>query len=453
MNRTGSKRRATVVGASLLAVLLASCAGFKTPSLPHFGGGPPKSKLKGDRIPVLAINSKLEPNAALKDVGYVIPPPQPLADWPQPGGSPTHAVEHVVAAPDLVVAWRRRIGAPGGVHGHLTASPILADGRLYVMDGQAGVSALDPASGRELWKTNLAPRKGRDREAYGGGVAFSDGLLVVSSGYRFVAALDAKSGQVKWRQATEAPVHGAPTVSNGRVFAVDVEDQLLTFGLADGTPGWSFQALEEPARMLIASSAAVDGATVVAPFASGELTALSTANGSELWSYVLSLTNRNNALSEIRDISGRPVISRGDVLAGSHSGVFADIDLRTGQPRWSLPVSTTTTPWAAGDVIYVTSQAGEVVCISREAGQVYWIRDLNAGLRGKRRATWTSPVLASDHLITVSDHGELRALDPHDGKLVKTLNLRVKQGASLTPVPVDGRIYVLTDTAELIALR
>jgi outer membrane protein assembly factor BamB len=460
--RTAAARMAAVL--LLAAGGVSACAGLSTPKLPHFLGGEskPKPKLKGERIPVLSLNDKLKPSDQLKEVGFQLPPASPLADWPEPGGTPDHAVEHVQAASQFTVAWRRRFGRAPGALGHVTAQPVVADGRIYVMDGQAGVSALDFQTGRELWKINFVPRKGHDREGYGGGLAVADGRLFVTSGLRFVAAVNTADGKVIWRRDAETPVRGAPTVAAGRVYAVDATDQLLTFAAADGAPGWTYQALEEPARFLRASSPAVSGETVVAPFASGELTALQAGNGTELWSFVLSLTNRNNALSEIRDIAGRPVIYRGDVLAGSHSGVFAAIDLRTGQPRWSLPIATTTTPWPAGDAIYVTSQAGEVICISREAGQVYWIADMNAvgvDKKGrkrkapKKRPTWSGPVLASDHLVVVSDTGELRALDPRTGKLVKSVRLKTKVGATLTPVPVDGRLYVMTDMADLVAFR
>ena len=192
---------------------------------------------------------------------------------------------------------------------------------------------------------------------------------------------------------------------------------------------------------------------MVAPFASGELTALQAGNGTELWSYVLSLTNRNNALSEIRDIAGRPVIYKGDVLAGSHSGVFAAVDLRSGQPRWSLPIVTTTSPWPAGDVIYVVDQSGHLICVSREAGQVYWIIDLNKGVVPKKRPVWSGPVLVSDRVVVLSTAGELRALDPKDGKLVKSLNLKVKGGVTISPAIAGGELLIATDDAELIAIR
>ena len=456
MTSAAPARRRTLARAA--AVLLAgaslcACAGFKTPNIFHLADGAktPKSKLKGERIPVLGINDKLAPNAALKGVDFSIPAAEPQPDWPQAGGTPSHAVENVIAAPRLKELWRREVGTPSGVDGHITASPILADGKLFVMDGGATITALDPATGRELWKSSFKPRRGFDRDEFGGGLAYSDGTLFVTSGFRFVAGMNAADGTVKWRRDTSVPVHGAPTVADGRVFVVDVEDELQSYAVGDGAPGWTYQGLDENARMLRASSPAVDGDTVVSGFASGELVALSAINGSQLWSTVLSLTNRNNALSEIRDIAGRPVIYRGDVIAGSHSGIMAAISLREGQPRWSLPITTTTTPWPAGDVIYTVTTAGQLVCISRTAGQVYWIQDLNAGVPLKRRATWTGPVLASDRLIIGSSRGELRVLDPHTGKMESTINLRVKRGVSLTPVPVDGRLYVMTDAAELIA--
>ena len=160
---------------------------------------------------------------------------------------------------------------------------------------------------------------------------------------------------------------------------VALDNTLLTFDAATGAPGWTYQALSESARILAASSPAVSGDTVVASFGSGELVALRTANGNDLWNVALSRASRTSALSEIRDIAGRPVIYQGDVFAVSHSGVFAATDLRTGQARWSLPVVGITSPLPAGDVVYVVAVDGKLVCASRESGQIYWVHDLNAG--------------------------------------------------------------------------
>jgi outer membrane protein assembly factor BamB len=240
-------------------------------------------------------------------------------------------------------------------------------------------------------------------------------------------------------------------VAGGRVFVVDVNDEMFAFDTATGIQSWTYQALTEPARVLAASSPAVDNETVVSAFASGELIALRAANGNELWNASLSKVSRTNALSEIRDIAGRPVIYRTDVFAVSHSDVFAAVDLRTGTARWTLPVSAITTPWPAGDVVYVVDQGGKVICVSRDAGQVYWIRDLNAGLKKKRRAYWSSPILASNRLIMASSKGEAIALNPKTG--VTLSRLKLGSDALIGPMAAGNMIYLVTEAADLIAIR
>jgi outer membrane protein assembly factor BamB len=436
---------------------LAACGPLHAPSLP-FGGQTAKqkvaasrAKVKGERIPVLSLNKPLEASPALKGIGFSIAPAQENADWTMSGGNATHAMEHVKGGAALQVAWRKRIGDGDTVDAHITAQPVVSDGVIYTLDGHARITALNAQTGATIWSVNLAPKRVGAKDAFGGGLAVDKTAVYVTSGYRFAAALDVKTGALMWQTPTRTPLHGAPNLSGGKLFVVDTLDQLHAIDAATGTEAWTYQALEEPARMQVASSPAVDNDIVVAPFASGELTAVRTANGNDAWSYVLSLTNRNNALSEIRDIAGLPVIYRGDVVAGSHSGVFAAVDIRTGQPRWSQPITSVSSPWVSGDVVYITDQAGQVICLSRDAGQAYWIQGLNKGLRKKLRSVWSGPLLSSDRLLLVSSRGELRALDPHTGE--KVGSLRLGPSAFLSPIAAGSLVYVLADNGELIAVR
>ena len=443
---------ARTLAVGLVGATLAGCAGIRTPSFFGLANRKPKERAaEGQRIAVLGSTQQLEVSPSLKGVDFSVPPPQAQAAWPLPGGDPEQSVEHLDAGAQLRVVWRHRIGLGASRRSHVTASPIVADGRLFTLDGEGGVDALDPVTGREIWRDQFAPRKGNDTEAYGGGIGYADGTLYMTSGYRFVAAVDARSGDVKWRNDTVVPVHGAPNISDGKLFAVDVNDQLMAFDTSTGHMLWTYQALQEPARMLEASSPAISGEVVVAPFASGELVALSTLNGQQIWEDTLSETNRDNALSEIRDIAGRPVIYRGDVIAGSHSGVLTSIDLHTGQRRWSAPISTISSPWPAGDVIYATDQGGKIICIARDSGQVYWIKDLNAGVKKKQRAIYSGPVLAANRLLVVNSLGALVALDPKTG--ARTSTLRLGAPAFLNPIGVNGTLYVVTQAGELVAIR
>ena len=458
-------RRHRLIAALLMVSLAASGCSTVGKLNPFKGKGKKEAVAEGPRISIVAADQQLTPADALKGADFYLPPPAPVDAWPLPGRTPEQSPENVDAAPNLDVAWRKGIGHGSNRGQHVTAPPVAADGMVFTMDGEATVSAFDARSGARRWEVNLRPSENkRDREAFGGGLAYAEGKLYVSSGYRLIAQLDAKSGAVGWRTRTEQPIHAAPTVAGGRVMVVAIDNTLLTFDSGTGAPGWTYQGLSEPARILAASSPAVSGDTVVASFGSGELVALRIANGNDLWSEALSRASRTSALSEIRDIPGRPAIYQGDVFAVSHSGVFSATDLRTGQARWSLPVVGITSPLPAGDVVYVVSKNGEVICAARETGLIYWIRDLNAGrkfkktgglmgLGGKRviKPGWSSPLLVNNRVLVAGSTGELYAINAKTGAVERTVKLG--DPTLIGPIAMGGMVYVVTDKAELIALR
>lgn len=459
--------RRPLIAATLLAVALGAASCSTVQRINPFHGKDKPSELAGDgqRISIIPADQRLEPAAALKGVDFFLPAAEKVAAWPLPGRTPEQSTGNVDAAQTLTVAWNRSFGQGAKRGRYVTAPPVAADGKVFAMDADGRVVAVDAQSGRELWRTATNPGDNkRDKLAFGGGVAYADGKVYAASGFRDVMQLDANTGAVGWRTKTGQPIHGAPTVANGRVYAVALDNTLLSFNAQTGAPGWTYQALVESARILGASSPAVSGDTVVAAFGSGELVALRAENGNDLWNEALSRASRTSALSEIRDIPGRPVIYNGDVFAVSHSGVFAATDLRTGEARWSLPVIGVTTPLPAGDVVYAVAKDGQVICASRENGQIYWIKNLNEGYKAKKRGgvfgiggqatnrpIWSGPLLARDRLLIVGQTGELVALNAKTGELIKRLDIH--GAATMAPIALGDTVYVVTQNADLVAIR
>jgi outer membrane protein assembly factor BamB len=98
--------------------------------------------------------------------------------------------------------------------------------------------------------------------------------------------------------------------------------------------------------------------------------------------------------------------------------------------------------------------------VARESGAVYWIRDLNEGLGQSKRQKkklakhprlWSTPILASNRLITVSSDGEAVALNPKTGATEKTL--KIGAPVLLSPIAVGQFVYVVTDDAQVVAIR
>ncbi|MDB5499788.1 MAG: enzyme repeat domain protein, partial [Phenylobacterium sp.] len=175
---------------SLLAVLLVAALGASGCStiskLNPFGGkgGPKEVATEGERISIVTADQKLEPAEALKGVDFALPPPEAVAEWPLPGGTPEQATGNLNAAPGLTIAWRRGFGMASKDGQLITAPPVSAAGKVFVMDAQANVSAHDAQTGAQVWRINMRPGDNRrDREGFGGGLAYANGKLYMTSGF------------------------------------------------------------------------------------------------------------------------------------------------------------------------------------------------------------------------------------------------------------------------------
>lgn len=416
---------------------------------------------QGERLSVLEFDQALVPSPALAGRDFFLPGPQAAVSWPAPGGNSENAIEHVIAGADFRIAWRRNIGAGSARTRQVMAPAVAENGRIFALDAEHTVSALDAQSGSVIWRASVKP-EGRESGGFGGGVALGGGKVFVSSGYRTMTAFDQTSGAMLWQTAVDVPIHGAPTVAGSRVYAIDLDNQILAFDVNTGSVAWSYRGIVEPARIMRASSPAITGDTVIAPMSSGEVFAFRAATGQPVWQEELSRTTRTSALSEIRDIAGRPVISRGFVYAVSHSGVLASMDIRTGQPRWQVPVAAVNAPLPVGDVVYIVSKSGELSVLNRETGQVYWTKDLNEGRVRQEggflgffdrtvRPTWSGPLLASNRLVLTNSDGELVGLNPKTGEVISTLRLGAP--SYVAPTAFNGAILVVTDRGEVISVR
>jgi len=422
---------------------------------PFDGGDAPAQTAPEDgRISILAFEQQVAADPSLAGRQIVTPVPVALTDWGQPGGTADNSPPNSTGSVALTRAWTADLGQGSNNRSQIAAPPVIADGRLFFLDADHRVHAIDVASGDRVWTETLRPRGTRDRVARGGGVAAAGGRVYVTTGFGFVVALDANNGDEVWRANGGAPFHSAPTYAGGRVYATTNDSELISIDAATGEVGWTYQAIAEPARILSASSVAVDGETVIAPFASGEVVALLGANGRRLWSDSLSRTGRLTSLSAINDIAGRPVVDNGVVYAASHSGVLGAIDQRTGQRIWARSFASTQTPWIAGDVLYAVSVDGELAAFDRTTGNAFWVSQLrryeDEGDR-RGRVAWTGPIMVNSQLVLANSLGDVVAVSPLTGQTVSTADLR--DPVFIPPVTANGDIFFVTDKARLIVLR
>ncbi len=244
-------------------------------------------------------------------------------------GSNDGALYKVAAATGKLL-WRFATNA------EVARRPVLVGNRLYFVNANDTVIAVDAASGKRIWSQHRAPALGMEVAGHGG-VLVRGGLIFVAFSTGTVTAFDAASGREVWE-----PVDMAAEAEQGlgRVPAYLDVDTTPEYAIVAGVP-----------------------AIVVGSYEGG-VAALRADNGNQIWS--------NLAVTGTTDVSiwrqpahtderGRVHPRRRYVIASSGTTGLWALDLDSGTELWrrDLPDGGTSAPaYISGAILISTTQHG-----------------------------------------------------------------------------------------------
>lgn len=446
-------KKTLLLGAFLTGSLfLAGCGMFE--------GSEDAPPLEGERISLFDLEQSASGNAAAPtaasgpDSAMQLPAPWRNEFWPQAGGYANHAMAHVALNEgELKKIWSSSIGAGASNDLPLSAQPVIADGRVFAMDTDADVRAMDAATGKTIWTTGAKPEK-EDDPVIGGGVAYSGGRLFVTAGFNEVLALNPADGSELWRTKIEGTVRSAPSAMPDRVYVVTVENKTVALNAVDGKEVWTHQGLSETTGLLGAASPAANRDIVLPAYSSGEVYALQVETGTTLWSDTIAPMARAGSGITFSDIRGLPVIDRGLVVAISYGGRIAAIDEHTGERRWEAAIAGAQAPFVSGNRVFLVSSDSTVYSLDIATGKTLWKTELPRyrdpeNLEGA--LVWYGPVLGGNRLILFSSNGLARDIDPKTGAV--TREWETGQDVVAPPSVASETLYLLSASGTLSAWK
>jgi outer membrane protein assembly factor BamB len=283
-------------------------------------------------------------------------------------------------------------GKPAARHGAgPKATPLLHEGRLYTLGISGIVAAFDASSGKLLWRTQPPA------EAPFFGAASSplaeQGLIVVHPGnYGPLTAFDAKTGAVKWT-AGDAGFFASPivvTLEGTRQIVTVTQKSVLGVSPADGAVLWEYPFGGGSGGPM---PVVYDGTLIVSSLNAG-VTAFTPSRRDGKWTTTTAWETKDVAM-----YVSNPVVI-GDTLFGlSHrsSGQFFAIDAKSGKVLWlGEPREAANTAVAkAGNLLFLLNDDAELIVAdgSRTAFaplKRYTVAD---------SATWAQPAISGKRLF------------------------------------------------------
>jgi len=288
--------------------------------------------------------------------------------WSQPNANDasTRAVPGS-AAPSAVTTlqarWRFRFRGEPGFSGIDAATPVVANGRVYLQDLNSDVYALSLANGRLLWRHRYGRPNGGPN-----GVAVANGVVYGNTDTS-AFALSARTGVERWRTRLTGrrnPVTIAPLVANGLVYTSSTGQSpggrgtLFALDADTGSVRWRFDTIVGPWRFPREASG---GGAWHPPSID--------ADGRIYW-----------GTANPYPWGGSRKRPNGGMYPGpvKHTDSLLVLDGRTGDLLWSDQVTSHDVrdydlqlpPLLVGDMVIGAGKAGRVVAWNRASGKRRW---------------------------------------------------------------------------------
>ena len=379
------------------------------------------------------------------------------ASWPQSHVSPSARTTNAALSANLTPIWSTPIGQGDKRRARIITDPVVADGRVFTIDSAGQVRATSTA-GEALWSYSLVPLSDDPSQALAGGLAYNNGRLYVTSGFGTLSAVDAATGREVWTQKLQSTATGAPTVFGDLVYVVAGDSTAWAVEAEDGRVRWQTDGLGDVGNVAGAAPPAVNNDHVVFSFGSGAVQGAFRQGGLRLWSADIVGARRGFAIALVDDITGYPVIDGNTVYAGNHSGRVVALNINSGERLWTAQHGALDPVWPAGNSVYFVSDLNELVRLNASDGTLIWATDLpgyEPVRRPQRRRDSAfvnhGPIMAGGRLVVASSDGLLRSFDPASGDLIGQTEIR--GGATTRPVVANGTLYVVSTNGVLHAYR
>lgn len=442
-------RRAGLVplGAGMAALLLSACAEREI-------------ILPGAREPIQSVLSGGVADTeatAVTDAARAISLPAQVsnADAPQGIGTQAFRTDHARLGDTLTPVWSVGIGEGDSRKHRIVADPVVAGGRVFTLDAKTTVSAVS-TSGQLIWQRSVLPDGATEKDATGGGLAAEGDRIYVTTGFGALTALDASTGDVVWTQDLNAPASGRPTIFGDLVYVIAGDDTGWALNKETGRVAWQVSSSESRTNVLGAPAPVVaDGLTVFA-FGSGEMQAVFSRGGLRRWDSSVLGGRAGRALSQIDDVTGRPVVADGVIYAANQAGRTVAVNAGSGARVWTASEGAFGTVLPVAGSVFLVSDRNELLRLDATDGARVWGTELPNFVqeRPTRRSAIFAhhgPVLAGGRLLVASSDGKLRSFDPTSGALTGVTE--IPSGATTAPVVAGQTLYVVSTKGNLIAYR
>ena len=332
--------------------------------------------------------------------------------------------------------WSAKLGGKSDFL-RVALRPVGDGNRIYAASQNGIVTAFDPESGKQIWRTKLEVE-------LSAGPGVGEGRLAVADKKGYVIVLDTATGEEQWRAYIAAESLATPLIKDESVVLQTIDNRLQARSLFDGQERWSIVQSTPALTMRGSASPVVVGTTVIAGFDTGRIVAANINTGVIIWEALLSPPKGRSDLDRLSDIDGAMALVGQDLYATGYQGRLAAVATESGQVLWNREMSSYEGVAADWNSVYTVRDDGEIVALTRRNGNEAW---RNGSLL---RREPTLPIPFGTFVVVGDLEGFLHFFNNIDGEPVARERLG-NEAITSDPFVIANRLYVQSDGGSIAA--
>ncbi len=345
-------------------------------------------------------------------------------------------------------AWQQSIG--NGVDKYYSQlQPVADEQGVYVASRDGRVKAFAPTSGKLLWETDFRddPSNQLNRSArFSGGITLATDTLFIGTENAQVLAFDKNSGKLKWLVKVSGEVVAQPVYENGKVVVHTTRGDLIALDSATGEEIWTLTNKQPKLTLRSSATPSISQGGVVYGRADGFVAVALLEDGRPLWQLPVARPYGATELDRMVDADMKPVINNGVIYTLAYNGNLVAIDLLKGQQLWARKYSGYSDIALSGNTLYLSDYRGYIFAVDRNSGEELWVND-QLSYRNV-----TGVTVANEYIVVGDGEGYLHWINRDNGLFVAQQHLD-SDGLYMQPFTSDGYLYLQTRSGKIIAIE
>jgi outer membrane protein assembly factor BamB len=353
--------------------------------------------------------------------------------------------------------WTVNLGS-GEARLWLRQHPTIDGERVYAVNDDGEVLAIDAASGKTAWTANAVNVEAKGsklkfwkRQASEAGLTSSpgvgNGLVVVGGRNGEVVAFAADTGAKRWSVKVSSEVLSAPLVLANRVVVRSNDGRVFGLDPADGSRKWVFDR-GLPTLSVRGNSAPIGAnGLVYIGYDDGTLVALRDEDGLRVWEQAIAEPDGRTELDRMADIDGELALDGDQIYAISYHDKVMALSASNGQPLWTHDVGSYAGLALTADKVLLSDKTGNVWALDRSSGNSLWKQNL------LEYRQLTSPVVQGDYGVVGDLEGYLHWFKLDSGDVVGRERIERAALRGSPQVSASGVLYAVSNEGKLAAYR